>query len=44
MHAQTINQSQDGDKVGFILERIYPGSGDGTYSLTRIYEVIRVSV
>lgn len=28
----------DGDKVGFILERIYPGSGDGTYSLTRIYE------
>lgn len=35
---QTRAHTQDGDKCGFILERIYQGSGDGTYSLTRIYE------
>lgn len=33
-----INQPQDGDKCGFILERLYQGSGEGTYSVTRIYE------
>lgn len=29
----------EGDKFGFILERIYNDSGDSTYSMTRIYEV-----
>lgn len=39
-HLPSTTTRQEGDRYGFILERIYSReSGESTYSMTRIYDV-----